>query len=77
MLPYWRGMDVLRMCEAQGLRRTAAWMRAVAARPSVQATSAGRAEMARAAKLYYVSHVSPGAEGEGHSLTETAVFGLG
>ena len=78
MLPYWRNMDVLELCRQQGLARTAAWMRAVAARPSVKATSAGQAEMARAAKLYYVTHVSPGAPGEReYKETDTAIFGLG
>jgi|Transcript_49709 hypothetical protein len=77
MLPYWRNIDLLKLCRQQGLARTASWMEAVAARPSVQATSAGEAEMARAARLYYVSHVSPGARGEEHTRTETATFGLG
>ena len=63
MLPYWRNMDILTMCERQGLLRTAAWFRAVAARPSVVETSCGEAEMARASKLYYVDFASPGSPG--------------
>ena len=64
MLPYWRNLEILRLLESQGLTRTAAWMRAVAARPSVLATSAGEAEMVRASRLYYVTHASPGSRGE-------------
>lgn len=77
MLPYWRGFDVLDLCRQRSLTRTAAWMKAVAARPSVMATTAGHAEMARAARQYYVNHVSPGAPGEAHLPTETATVGLG
>ena len=64
MLPFWRGLDALLMCERSGLTATSAWMRAVAARPSVQETSAGEAEMVRASKLYYVDYASPGTQGE-------------
>lgn len=64
MLPYWRNMDILTMCERQGLTRTRAWLQAVADRPSVIETAADEAEMARAAKLYYVTFASPGSKGE-------------
>jgi len=77
MLPYWRGVDVLALCRGHGLTRTAAWLQAVAARPSVRATSAGEAEMARASKRYYVTHASPQAPGVDYRPTEVAVFGLG
>jgi len=70
MLPYWRGVDTLALCRGQGLTRTASWLQAVAARPSVQATSAGLPEMARASKLYYVSHISPGAPGNQYTPPE-------
>jgi len=77
MLPYWRGLSVLDLCQQSGCPRTAAWLEAVAARPSVAATSAGEREMARAARQYYVTHVSPGAPGELYVPTEIATFGLG
>ena len=64
MLPYWRGVDTLKLCEAHGLERTSRWMQAVAMRPSVQRSSAGEDEMVRASKLYYVEHASPGTRGE-------------
>lgn len=63
MLPHWRAVDLSRLCDEQGLARTRAWMTAVAARESVQRSSAGEAEMVRTSRLYYVSHVSPGAPG--------------
>ena len=64
MLPYWRGIDAVALCEQHACPRTAQWLQAVAARPSVQQTSAGEAEMARAAKLYYVDYASPDTRGE-------------
>jgi len=64
MLPFWRGIDPLHLCESHGLQRTSAWMQCVAARPSVQLTSAGKAEMVRAARRYYVDYASPGTPGE-------------
>ena len=64
MLPFWRNLDIARLCEQQGLVRTRQWLEAVAARPSVVATAADEAEMARAAKLYYVSFASAGSRGE-------------
>ena len=64
MLPYWRGFDVRTLCERQGLGLTSAWLGAVAARPSVQKSSAGVDEMARAAAKYYVEYASPGTPGE-------------
>jgi len=64
MLPHWRGLDPVRLCEVQGLPRTASWMQAVAARPSVQSTSAGEEEMVRASRRYYVNYASPGTPGE-------------
>ena len=64
MLPHWRGFDPVRLCESQGLPRTASWMQAVAARESVQSTSAGEEEMVRASRRYYVSYASPGTPGE-------------
>ena len=64
MLPYWRKIDAVELCEESGCARTAAWLRAVATRPSVEETSAGEAEMARAAKLYYVDYATPGCRGE-------------
>ncbi len=64
MLPHWRDMHILSLCEARGLQRTRRWLEAVAARPSVAETSAGTAEMIRASRLYYVDYVSPGAPGE-------------
>jgi len=77
MLPYWRGIDTLLLCKQYGLKRTAAWLQAVAARPSVIATSAGQSEMARASKLYYVSYVSPNAPGNHYVPTESATVSLG
>ena len=41
-----------------GLRRVAAWTRAVAQRPSAIATAAPEAEMIAAAERYYVSFVT-------------------
>ena len=64
MLPYWRNLDLVTLCERQGLRATATWLGAVAERPSVQQTSAGLDEMVRASKKYYVGYASPGAPGE-------------
>ena len=64
MLPHWRDTHILSLCEARGLQRTRRWLEAVAARPSVAETSAGKAEMVRASRLYYVDYVSPGAPGE-------------
>ena len=64
MLPFWRGFDILRLCERNGLDKTARWIRAVASRPSVQTTSAGADEMARASRRYYVEYASPGTPGE-------------
>ena len=64
MLPYGRKIDAVELCEESGCARTAAWLRAVATRPSVEETSAGEAEMARAAKLYYVDYATPGCRGE-------------
>lgn len=63
MLPHWRAVDVGALCSQQGLGRTAAWLDAVASRPSVVASSAGADEMIAASRRYYVSHVSPGAPG--------------
>lgn len=63
MLPYWRAIDPLRLCEVNGLKLTGKWLQATAARRSVVATSAGGVEMARASRLYYVDYVSPGAPG--------------
>ena len=64
MLPYWRGIELMALCEGQGLQRSAAWLRAVAERPSVKATSAGEKEMVRASRRYYVEYASPGTPGE-------------
>lgn len=64
MLPYWRGIDTLELCARHGLPKTTAWMRAVAARPSVKKTSAGTEEMARAARRYFVDYATPGTPGE-------------
>ena len=64
MLPFWRNLDILKLCERQGLTRTRAWLEHVAARPSVIETAADEAEMVRASKLYYVSFASPGSRGE-------------
>jgi len=63
MLPHWRAIDACRLCESQGLLATRDWLVAVSQRPSVVETSAGEAEMARAARRYFVTHVSPGAPG--------------
>ncbi len=63
MLPHWRAIDTPSLCERHGLLLTREWLLATAARPSVVQSSAGDVEMARAAALYYVSHVSPGAAG--------------
>ena len=63
MLPHWRNIDVLSLCQAYGLVRTKAWLLAVARHPSVTLTSAGKEEMVRASRLYYVSYVSPAAPG--------------
>jgi len=63
MLPYWRGIDVFRLCASCGLTRTEEWLRAVLAQTSVKQTSAGEAEMAIAARKYFVTYVSPGAPG--------------
>ena len=54
---------LLALVRTQGLSLTKEWMEAVVGRDSVQRTSAGKPEMARASKLYYVTHVSPGAPG--------------
>ena len=64
MLPYWRGIDALALCREHGCVRTARWLQAVAARPSVQRSSAGEEEMVAAAKRYYVEYASPGTRGE-------------
>ena len=64
MLPYWRNLDILAACDAQGLQRTAAWIRAVAARPSVVETCCDEAEMVAASRRYYVDYASPGSRGE-------------
>jgi glutathione S-transferase len=63
MLPHWRGIDPAGICDDFGLVRTRAWMLAVTQRPSVVQTSAGRDEMVRASRRYYVSYVTPGAPG--------------
>ena len=63
MLPLWRNIDFTALCEGHGLTKVAAWSDAVLERPSVQTTSAGVEEMARAARKYYVEYVSPGAAG--------------
>ena len=63
MLPLWRNIDFTALCERHGLTKVAAWSDAVLERPSVQTTSAGTEEMARAARRYYVEYVSPGAAG--------------
>ena len=64
MLPYWRNLDILALCERQGLTRTRAWLESVAARTSVVETAADEEEMVRASRLYYVSFASPGSRGE-------------
>jgi len=64
MLPHWRGIDTIRLCETHGLQRTSVWMQAVAARPSVKSTSAGEEEMIAASRRYYVDYASPGTPGE-------------
>ena len=63
MMPYWRGIDALKLCESNGLTRTSAWLRAVTARPSVLQSSAGEAEMADAALKYFVDYATPGTRG--------------
>ena len=63
MLPHWRNVDVFALCDSHGLTLTSKWLRAVLARPSVVATSAGKDEMALAARRYFVDYVSPGAPG--------------
>ena len=63
MLPYWRNLDVFALCTSNGLSLTNGWLRAVVSRPSVIDSSAGEAEMATAARKYFVEHVSPGARG--------------
>ena len=63
MLPLWRNIDFAALCEGHGLTKVAAWSDAVLERPSVQTTSAGTEETARAARRYYVEYVSPGAAG--------------
>ena len=60
MLPLWRNIDFAALCEGHGLTKVAAWSDAVLERPSVQTTSAGTEEMARAARrVEYVSRARP------------------
>lgn len=63
MLPHYRAIDLLQLCDAHGLALLKDWMLAVAARPSVQRSSAGHEEMCKAAIRYYVRYISPGAPG--------------
>lgn len=63
MMPLWRAVDFPYLLQQNGLERTRTWMQAIAARPSVTASSAGADEMERASRRYYVKHVSPGAPG--------------
>mmetsp|Transcript_21837 Transcript_21837/g.44623 ORF Transcript_21837/g.44623 Transcript_21837/m.44623 type:complete len:110 (-) Transcript_21837:4-333(-) len=63
MLPLWRAFDLPTLVQSVGLDRTRRWLLAVVDRPSVVGSSAGKEEMARAARRYYVEHVSPGAPG--------------
>lgn len=60
-LPYFRNLDFNN--EIQDMHHLSKWMKAVCDRPSVIASKCPEEEMIAAAKKYYVSYITPGANG--------------
>ena len=61
-LPYFRGIDFEKELLSQ-MENVSNWMKSVRERPSCAETCCPESEMIAAAKRYYVSFVSPGAQG--------------